>query len=140
MDKDYTVGYGKPPQKTRFPKGSSGNSKGRPKGTKNLKTDLAEELAERIPIREGKRTARISKQRAVVKMLISQTLKGDGRAAATLVTMMYRLLDHGTQTVPAEEPMDAAERDFMAAVLEDLRTKNDTVANEAGDSDPKEKA
>jgi Family of unknown function (DUF5681) len=137
---NYTIGYGKPPQNTRFTKGRSGNPKGRPKGTKNLKTDLAEELAERIPIREGKRTARISKQRAIVKMLISQTLKGDGRAAATLVTMMHRLLDHGSQTVPAEEPMDAAEREFMGAVLEDLRPKSDAVANEAGNSYPKEKA
>lgn len=40
------IGYKKPPRHTRFRKGQSGNPKGRPKGTQNLKTDLAEELSE----------------------------------------------------------------------------------------------
>ena len=140
MDKDYTVGYGKPPQKNRFPKGRSGNPKGRPKGTKNLKTDLTEELAERIPIREGKRTGRISKQRAIVKMLVAQTLKGDGRAATTLVAMIHRLLDHGSETIPADEPMSADERDFIAAVLEDMRPTTGAAAVNPSNSDEKEKA
>ncbi len=43
---DYEVGYGKPPRHTRFQPGRSGNPRGRPKDTKNLKTDLIEELAE----------------------------------------------------------------------------------------------
>ena len=43
MSDDYEVGYKKPPIHTRFKPGVSGNPKGRPKGTKNLATDLAEE-------------------------------------------------------------------------------------------------
>jgi phage terminase large subunit-like protein len=42
---DYEVGYGKPPASSRFRKGQSGNRSGRPKGTKNLKTDLLEAFA-----------------------------------------------------------------------------------------------
>ena len=48
---DYEVGYRKPPKHTRFKPGQSGNLRGRPKGTKNLKTDLMEELGEKILIR-----------------------------------------------------------------------------------------
>ena len=32
----YEVGYGKPPRHTRFPKGRSGNPKGRPPRSKNI--------------------------------------------------------------------------------------------------------
>jgi hypothetical protein len=75
MTGDYEVGYGKPPERTRFKKGKSGNPKGRSKGAKNLKTDLIEELQENITVREGDRTVRISKQRAIVKTLVAKTLK-----------------------------------------------------------------
>jgi hypothetical protein len=63
----YPVGYGKPPKHTQFKPGKSGNPQGRPKGTKNLKTDLAEELCEKILVHEGGQARKLSKQRALVK-------------------------------------------------------------------------
>ena len=39
-DRDYDVGYGKPPKATRFRKGQTGNPKGRPKTSKNVGTML----------------------------------------------------------------------------------------------------
>ena len=55
MSDEYEVGHGKPPKHTQFKPGESGNPKGRPKGTKNLATDLSEELAEMIVVNEGGR-------------------------------------------------------------------------------------
>jgi hypothetical protein len=89
----YEVGYGKPPKNNRFKPGQSGNSKGRPKGTRNLKTDLAEELQERISLKEGGKTKQVSKQRALVKSLMAKALQGDARAAALLLAMVTKLLD-----------------------------------------------
>ena len=99
---DYEVGFGKPPKSTQFKPGHSGNPKGRPKGTKNLKTDLAEELSEKIVVHEGGNSKKISKQRAVVKTLITNTLKGDARAASSLLSMMMKLLDTGVGEVAEE--------------------------------------
>jgi hypothetical protein len=87
---EYKVGYGRPPKHTQFREGQSGNPNGRPKGARNLKTDLAAELNKRIDIREGDQRRRISKQEALIKRLIEQGLNGDPRALAAALNLMIR--------------------------------------------------
>jgi Family of unknown function (DUF5681) len=110
------VGYGKPPKETQFKKGESGNPKGRPKSAKNLKTDLVEELSERIVAREGERTVKISKQRAVIKTLLARTVKGDARAGATLLNLIFRVLDPAGDVAETAAPLSAEEREVLADV------------------------
>lgn len=76
-DDDYEVGYMKPPKHTQFKKGQSGNPKGRPKGTKNFKTDLMEEFSEQITITEGGKQMPVSKQRAMIKRTMQKALSGE---------------------------------------------------------------
>jgi len=52
-EKDYEVGYGRPPKHTRFRKGQSGNPKGPRKGSRALKTDLDEALRATLTITVG---------------------------------------------------------------------------------------
>jgi Family of unknown function (DUF5681) len=61
------VGYKCPPRDHQFRPGQSGNPGGRPKGARNFKTELREELSELVTIREGKRDVQVSKQRALIK-------------------------------------------------------------------------
>ncbi len=92
MPSDDKTGYGNPPKHTRFKPGQSGNPKGRPKGTKNLETDLEEEMRELIVVREGGNVKTVSKQRAMLKSLTANAVHGDSRAADIVINMMYRLL------------------------------------------------
>lgn len=118
---EYAIGYAKPPHHTRFRPGQSGNPRGRPRGTRNLKTDLIEELGERILVREGDRARRVSKQRAVVKTLMARTLKGDARAANLLLSMMLRLLDTGEAANDPDLPLKDDEMEILATFEQRLR-------------------
>lgn len=100
-EESYDVGYGKPPRHSRFKPGRSGNPKGRPKGTRNLKTDLEQELGEKITVTEAGKAKRLTKQHAMVKTMVAKALKGDARTIAILLGLIEKLIS------PAE-PGDAA--------------------------------
>ena len=90
--KSYEVGYKKPPKKTQFKKGNRANPKGRGK-TKNLKTDLREELAEPITLHENGARLVISKQRAMIKTALAKALQGDMRAMGVITNLAVKLLE-----------------------------------------------
>jgi hypothetical protein len=138
MGNDGEVGFGKPPMHSRFRKGCSGNAKGRPKGTKNLRTDLTEVLQERITVTEGDRKVRMSKQRAIVKTLVAKTLKGDARSATTLLTTIFRVLDFADMAADVEQPLDANEQELLVVIdarrqrKAESSTKPDALPDDSG--------
>lgn len=88
---DYEIGYKKPPKQTQFQAGHSGNPNGRPKGLKNLATDLQEELEQKILITEANKSQTVTKQRAMIKTLFAKALKGETRAANVLIGLILGL-------------------------------------------------
>jgi hypothetical protein len=116
--KDYPIGYGKPPKHTQFKPGQSGNPKGRPKGIRNLNTDLEEELSLKILVTEGGQQQQTTKQRAMLKSLFAKALNGDVRASGVLINLILGL----EQTRIAAQSTDAmAEEDL--AILEAFKQK-----------------
>ncbi len=134
MPNDDNVGFGKPPKHTQFKPGQSGNPKGRPKGTKNLKTDLEEELRELIVVREGGNVKTVSKQRAMLKSLTAKAVQGDPRAADIVINMMYRLLheDDAEDTARGPSPDDKA---ILEAFENRLLRKPDEAPEDSNGSD-----
>ena len=129
----YAVGYGKPPKATQFKKGQSGNPKGRPNGTNNLKTDLVEELGEHITLSEGGKPTRLSKQRALVKSLTARAIKGDASAMRTLLNLMLKVLDiaEGDEAeLPLSEEELAILANFEKRIFDKAKSKSPRTSDE----------
>ena len=92
---NYPVGYGKPPLQSRFKAGTSGNARGRPKGSKNLKTLVKEAMTANILIQEGEKTRKVSRLEGVLLRQLQKALTGSGRAAVAVfkIAMQLGLLD-----------------------------------------------
>ncbi len=117
-DSDYPVGYKKPPKGTQFKPGESGNPKGRPKGVKNLATDLQEELEQYVVVHEGDQTLKVTKQRAMLKSLFNKAMQGDGRASSALINLIIGLEQSKNQQT---DPDSLKEEDL--AILEAFKQK-----------------
>ena len=115
---DTAVGYKCPPEHTQFQPGYSGNPAGRPKGTKNLRTDLAEELAEKVTVTEGGQQQLVSKQRAMVKSMMAKAMKGDTSAARTLVNLII-----GFEQLDSQERIAVGLTEDDREVLEAFKTR-----------------
>jgi hypothetical protein len=102
------VGYGRPPIEHQFQPGRSGNPSGRPKGTRRFTSDLLEELAEIVAINNGDKKRAVTKQRAIVSVLVGKALEGDAHAIATIMGACARALGEQHADDEAEAPEDRA--------------------------------
>ncbi|MCW3476405.1 DUF5681 domain-containing protein [Limobrevibacterium gyesilva] len=115
-ERDYAVGRGRPPRHTQFKKGQSGNPAGRPKGARNLRAEMLQELLSDVTARENGRSIKVSKTRLIAKALIAKAAAGDMKAAALLLDLMLKL-DRMEQPAP-EQDNDALEPEDAAIVAE----------------------
>ncbi len=105
MPINYRVGYGKPPKKTRWKKGVSGNPSGRKKGVKNLETVVRHEAYSKIVIKEGGKTQTISKVEALMKRMMTKGIQGDNRAASIALSFIEKYLPHIDPEAAFKEPL-----------------------------------
>jgi hypothetical protein len=78
---DERVGYCNPPKHTRFQKGVSGNPKGRPKGKRNLKSQMRDVLFKRVLITEFGKRRGVPALVAIALLQRQRAISGNVRAA-----------------------------------------------------------
>ena len=111
-------------------KGKSGNPRGRPKGSLNFKTDLLDELRQAITINQQGEKRKVTKQKALIMMLLAKGLQGDTRAAMQVVHLVLKFIG-----VPIPEPESNPEAPLTEAdaALVDAFMKYARTVGENGD-------
>ncbi len=100
----YEVGFAKPPKRTRYRKGSSGNPRGRPKGKSNLATVLERILQEKITLLQNGKERVVTKFEAAIEQLVNKAASGD-LVALRQLTALARPADQ-TPEPAAKAPSD----------------------------------
>lgn len=111
-DGDYTVGYCRPPEDTRFKPGQSGNRAGRPKKSKNIDLLIKAELEKTVPLTGDGRAKRITKLDALVMQLVNRAVKGDPKALQFIFAHLAKHRD-----VEPFAPTDADDAALLAALV-----------------------
>lgn len=129
----YEVGYGKPPKRTQFAKGVSGNPAGRPKGSENTATMLARVMNEKVPVVENGRRRMVRKVEVAFTQLINKAVKGESRAMEVVI----KLLPYANAELAADKhKLSQADEAVVASLLARLAPESggSTRQSEGGEA------
>ena len=118
-------GYKRPPKATQFKRGRSGNPKGRPKGTRSLKTDLANLMEKRVRIREDGEQRHVTGQELMLLKLFEKAATGDIKAATQIFGMLMKF--DATET-SQKEPEIVTDNDHV--IVADFLRRNTPTKDE----------
>jgi len=116
---NYEVGYRRPPKKSQFKQGQSGNPKGRPKGARNEATILNNIFNRQIEMREGGRVRKVSVLEAMLLKFTEDALKGNPKSAVFLLNRLR--LTEGIATETGE--LDQDDRAVFDSIMQELEAK-----------------
>jgi hypothetical protein len=109
---------GKPPQDTKFRPGKSGNPRGRPKGSKNIRTLLMEAARDQVSATIDGKTRKISKAQAAVMQLATKAASGDHRALARFLDSIDEIEMRAAAAKPPEFPLSDKDIEVIHAIYQ----------------------
>ncbi len=115
------IGRGNPPKETQFRKGTSGNPKGRRKGSKNLSTYLREAARDQVTATIGGKTRRISKIHATAMQLATKAASGNQAAINKFLDWMDQVETRAAAARPSEFPLSAPDIEVLRAAYERMK-------------------
>ncbi|MBV8120369.1 MAG: hypothetical protein JO081_10600 [Alphaproteobacteria bacterium] len=119
-ERNYEVGYGKPPKGRRFQKGQSGNPRG-PRG-KNLSALVIAALNEPVYATIDGKRRKITKKEAIVTQMVNKSADADLRATKMLIDMVKEAEQKASMGAPAEKnPFSPTDKEVVQQLIERLR-------------------
>lgn len=109
----YEVGFGKPPKRTRFKKGRSGNPKGRPRKKPDLYSELTKVLRENVTITVDGQQEKVTVQQALLRRLRDQARRGELWAQKLIQKVVGALPESGSERAPVDMQAFGARFDLL---------------------------
>jgi hypothetical protein len=125
----YEIGYGRPPQHSRFRKGQSGNPTGRRRYTDSPRGRqvLLAEANRLVTIREGERKLRIPALQAALRSLFFGAMKGNTSAQRMVLSALREIETAGANPPSAINRQEPDYKHFTDDELAKLEALYDSV-------------
>jgi hypothetical protein len=120
-----SVGYGTPPEATRFKKGISGNPRGRPKGSLNVASVFTRTLRERVVINEHGQRKTVTKLEAALKQLVNKAASGEMPALRQLIELSRDAEAKQNQTSEQSSVLMEVDQEVMDGLLKRFSRVNE---------------
>jgi hypothetical protein len=125
-DTDYDIGYGKPPKKSQFKKGQSGNPAGRPKGSTSLTSVFKSLLEKKVAVVQNGKAAKMPMIYVLANKTLTKALAGEPQSLKLILKLYDKAFPDLNDNQPraAGSSFDLTEEEWAAIEKSNLLKKS----------------